>query len=342
MTAPEQRRLYSDFPFSQLASKALFLDALKARNMLIIPEDQLTLPVLLDRLIQYKPHVVAAVKRTVDALASCDTNPDLSFLQGVVSTAQIFPKRTRVAINAVCGNRNVFFITYGATEGGGFSRTIPGQPPQESSCQGQIIKGTEVRVADEQGNNLPAGEQGRLLFRSAAMMKQYWRDPELTAKTIDSEGFLISGDLGYIDKETGQLHVTGRTKEIIKVQGRSVSPNAIEEALVKLEWVTVAVVVRVLRREDGEELPAGFVVRGHGKVAEAGDEEQLHAIVKQELNDYHRLTGGVIFLPSDEVPYGGNGKIMRRTLRDRAQAMWDDGKLTNRKPALRRCNTKVT
>ena len=298
--------------------------------MIIIPEERLALPALLDSLAQHKPQVAAVVKRTVDALASCDTSPDLSFLEGVVTTAQIFPKKTRAAINAVCGHRNIFFINYGATEGGSFSRTYPGQPPQESSCQGKITKGVEAKVADDQGNNLPAGEQGRLLFRSAAMMKQYWRDPELSAKTIDGEGYLDSGDLGYIDEETGQLHVTGRTKEIIKVQGRSVSPNAIEEVLVKLDWVAVAVVVMVQRRDDGEELPTAFVVRGHAKVAEDGDEEQLFALVRQELNVYHRLTGGVIFLPSEDVPYGGNGKIMRRSLRDRAQVLWDKGKLERR------------
>ena len=302
----------------------MFLSSLKARSKIIIPDEPFTLPTYLGYLSHFQPQVVVAIKRSIDALVSCTTEPDLSFIQFIYCGAQIIPLKTRLAINALCGHRNVMLVGYGSTETGNISGSIPWHPPRESTCQGFLGQGVQGKVVDEQGSDLPHGEQGKLLFRTPGMMKGYWRDPDLTAMAIDGDGYLDTGDIGYVDRETGEWHVTGRVKEIIKVQGRSVSPNAIEEALLQLDFVVVAVVVAVLREEDGEELPTAFIVRdGDDDVKREDDERKAHAIVKEELNEYHRLTGGVIFLAPEEVPHGGNGKIMKRELKLRAQNMWD-------------------
>ena len=320
--------IYNDFSFSQLAAKTVFLSSLRSRNTLIVPDEPFSLPTYLARLSQFRPQILTTVKRTIDALLSCTTKPDLSFIQATMWSGQIIPQKTRLAINALCGHRNVVVVGYGSTETGTISRSRPGQAPRGTTCQGYLEQGVEGKVVDEHGVVLSNGQQGRLLFRTPGMMKGYWCNPGLTAETIDKEGYLDTGDIGYVDKMTGEWHVTGRIKEIIKVQGKSVSPNAIEEVLLSLDWVATAVVVAAM--EDGEEMPTAFIVRSHDRDEETGeDERRALAIVEEELNSYHRLTGGVIFLAPAEVPYGGNGKIMRQVLKARAQKSWDDMRMEN-------------
>ena len=95
-----------------------------------------------------------------------------------------------------------------------------------------------------------------------------------------------------MDKETSQWHVTGRTKEIIKISGISISPQAIEKTLLRISSVDDAVVVGVTT-STGEEMPVAFVVRAKEGVKKPTAED-LHSVMQREMNVYHQITGGLV------------------------------------------------
>jgi long-chain acyl-CoA synthetase len=96
---------------------------------------------------------------------------------------------------------------------------------------GQLVPNLELRICDEEGKDLPAGEKGEIVVRGENVMAGYWRNEEATAKTI-RDGWLYTGDLGYVDSD-GYLYVLGRVKSLlINGTGEKYSPEGIEEALV--------------------------------------------------------------------------------------------------------------
>ena len=239
----------------------------------------------------------------------------------------------------LCGGRDILTVGYGTTEAFYLlSKSPDGTGSSASTCVGSLWPGVEGKVVDDAGDPVAsAGQEGRLLFRTPTLMKGYFCDPAQTAATIDAEGWYDTGDLGYVDAG-GEWHVTGRTKEIIKVRGKSVSPAAIEETILKIPGVSVAVVTSVVRAADGEELPVAFVVRGgggegvrEGHGGDGGDgevrEADVHGVMAREMNAEHQITGGIVWLEAGEVPYAGNGKVARQVLKRRGQELWDRGTL---------------
>ncbi|KAL9125642.1 MAG: hypothetical protein Q9217_005178, partial [Psora testacea] len=276
----------SDFPLAGIAAKIIFLEMLKSRNRLIIYDHRsFSLDSYLNCLLHFCPETIPASKRALDALASCTSHPNLSFINGVLGSSQIVPKKTRLAVNTLCGGRSVFRSSYASTEAICMTRQMPDGQSKESTCQGFPLESAEGRVLDDAGSELPVGREGNLFFRTPSMMKGYWRNPKLTAETIDKHGWYNTGDIGYVDAKTGEWHVTGRSKEIIKVRGRSVSPHAIEECLLRLPEVAVAVVVGV-QREDGEELPVAFIVDEGGLT---DDDVEKH--MQKQMNQDYQITG---------------------------------------------------
>ena len=309
-----------------MTAKFVFLETLKSRNRLLIYDCPPSVPsTYIVSLLRFRPQAVFASKRALDTMASCTTRPDLSFVKSIAGGSQIIPKKTRLAANTLCGGREVFRSAYGCTEAGCMTRQSPGHSSYESTGQGFPAEGAEGKIIDDAGKKLSDGNTGTLYFRTTCMMKGYWRNPVTTAETIDPDGWYNTGDIGYIDPKSKEWHITGRIKEIIKVHGKSVSPHAIEECLLTIPGVAIAVVVAV-RRDDGEELPVAFIVRDHGKGMSLGERE-VKEHMKREMNADHQVTGGVVFLIREDVPYGGNGKIMRMELKEKAYALWEMGTL---------------
>lgn len=326
--APTQQRRLADFSYSQIESKLLFLDALTTRHYHIILDTtgHFSISTYLASLEYFRPERLAVSKRTLDALAFSGRKPDLSYVRVMLSGAQTIPTKTRLAMKELCHGRDVLAVVYSTTESLFLTSKIPTGTPAKSSCVGQLAPGAQGKVMDEVGNPVEPGRQGRLLYRVTTIMKGYYRDAEQTASKIGEDGWYDTRDLGFVDPVTDDWHVTGRTKEIIKVHGMSVSPNAIEETLLKIPNVAIAVVVSVMR-EDGEELPTALLVRGSEGGEQRPQEADVHRFVEKEMNKDHQITGGLIWLDNAEVPYGGNGKIERRSLKELAQKMYDQGNL---------------
>jgi len=128
-----------------------------------------------------------------------------------------------------------------------------------TSSAGRALPGTEVRILDPLTHHeLPQGQTGEICCRGFNVMQGYYKMPEATSKAIDENGFLHSGDLGYLDKD-GYLTVTGRIKDLIIRAGENVYPREIEEFISLMPGVRDVQVVAVPSRKYGEEVGA-FIV----------------------------------------------------------------------------------
>ncbi|MFD9125021.1 AMP-binding protein [Kitasatospora sp. NPDC059571] len=192
------------------------------------------------------------------------------------------------------------------------SKDDPAPPP---GTVGRMVPSTELRVVslDDPDSDLPAGRTGELLFRGPQVMKGYFGRPGETDAMIDEHGWLHTGDVGYVD-EAGYLFVVDRVKELIKYKGYQVAPAELEALLLTHPEIADAAVVGVTD-EDGTERPKAFVVRTPGS-ALTGD--QVQEFVAARVAPYKKVRA-VEFL--DAVPKSASGKILRRELRVRPQAV---------------------
>ncbi|HKH22856.1 MAG TPA: AMP-binding protein [Solirubrobacterales bacterium] len=172
---------------------------------------------------------------------------------------------------------------------------------------GRLIPNTEARLVDpETGENVPVGEEGEIWIRGPQVMLGYLSNPEATAATITSDGWLRSGDVGRVD-ENGFFFVVDRLKELIKYKGYQVPPAELEAVLVAHPKVRDAGVIGV-PNEEGEEVPKACVVCDDGL-----DADELMAFVADRVAPYKRIRE-VEFV--EEVPKSPSGKILRRVLRE--------------------------
>jgi long-chain acyl-CoA synthetase len=167
--------------------------------------------------------------------------------------------------------------------------------------------GNEAKIVDPQtGAEQPPGISGEIMVRGDNVMKCYYKDPENTARTFGTDGWLHSGDLGYFD-EDGYLFVTGRIKELIIKGGENIAPREIDEALLRHPAVLEAAAVGVADELYGQEIMACVVLKPgvHCGV------EELRAFSQQELGAFK--TPKFLKLV-DSLPKGPSGKVQRLKL----------------------------
>jgi acyl-CoA synthetase (AMP-forming)/AMP-acid ligase II len=173
---------------------------------------------------------------------------------------------------------------------------------------GPSLPSTEVKVVDVgTGEELGAGQRGEVWIRGPQVMAGYLNNPEATARTIDSDGFLHTGDVGYVDEE-GYYYIVDRVKELIKYKGYQVAPAELEALLLTHPQVTDVAVVRSADADCGE-VPKAFVVTSGGIT-----EDDVMAFVAERVAP-HKKVRRVEFI--DKIPKSPSGKILRRFLIER-------------------------
>jgi len=204
---------------------------------------------------------------------------------------------------------------YGMTEiGTGACRTFL-DASLEERCLGSGFPapGFEFRVVDrDTGEPPPPGTPGELLVRTYAMMQGYYRKPEETAKVLDAEGWLRTGDLAVLDAH-GFLRFMGRYKEMLKVGGENVDPFEAEALLLQHPAVAQVKVVGVPDPRLAE-VPVACVILREGQRADA---EELLAFCRGRLASF-KLPRHVVFM--EEFPLTSSGKVQRFELSQRARA----------------------
>jgi long-chain acyl-CoA synthetase len=190
--------------------------------------------------------------------------------------------------------------------------TNPYDPKKRKIGSPGTAYGNEAKVIDPNtGKEQSRGMPGELMLRGDNVMTGYYKDPENTAKTLEPDGWLHSGDLGYMD-EDGFVFVTGRIKELIIKGGENIAPREIDEALLKHPAVLEAAAVGIPDANYGQEIMACVILKPGMECSI----ETLTAFSKQELGPYK--TPKVIKFVS-ELPKGPSGKVQRLKLLDLAQ-----------------------
>jgi acyl-CoA synthetase (AMP-forming)/AMP-acid ligase II len=176
---------------------------------------------------------------------------------------------------------------------------------------GVCVPNMECKVIDlETGAELGAGDEGEICVRGPQVMLGYLGQPEATAQTIDSDGWLHTGDIGYADDE-GFFFIVDRAKELIKYKGFQVAPAELEAVLLTHPSVADAAVIPVPDDEAGE-IPKAFVV----KRADVGVEEVVAYVAARVAP--HKKVRRVEFI--EQIPKSPSGKILRRVLVERERA----------------------
>jgi len=197
--------------------------------------------------------------------------------------------------------------TFGMTETNAPCFTNPYDPKKRKIGSPGTAWGNEAKVIDpDTGREQPRGVPGELMIRGDNVMTGYYKDPENTARTLEPDGWLHSGDLGYMDDD-GFVFVTGRIKELIIKGGENIAPREIDEALLKHPAVLEAAAVGIPDANYGQEIMACVILKPGMECSM----ETLKAFSKQELGPYK--TPKVIKFVS-ELPKGPSGKVQRLKL----------------------------
>jgi acyl-CoA synthetase (AMP-forming)/AMP-acid ligase II len=202
---------------------------------------------------------------------------------------------------------------YGLMEGTVVSMTRAGDPVSViASSTGRAVPGVSVRVVDDEGKEVPAGDRGEILVGGYGVMRGYWKDPEKTAETVDADGWLHTGDIGTLDA-SGNLAIVDRKKEMFIVNGFNAYPAEIEAFLIQCPLVAQAAVIGVADPSAGE-IGWAYVVPRPGVEP---DEAAVVAWAKANLSNY-KVPRKVIFL--DALPLNVNGKVDKPLLHTQATA----------------------
>ena len=200
---------------------------------------------------------------------------------------------------------------YGMTEGGVVCMLQAHNFPDKLHTVGQPVKGHELKVVDEDGNELPPGSKGEMVGRSPTMMSGYKNQPDKTRemewRDADGQLWFKMGDIGIVD-EDGFVQIVGRAKDMIISGGFNIYPKDLEEILMQQPGVADAAVVGMPSERWGE-TPVGFVVAAPGQPL---DLDALLASVNAELGKTQRLSA---LHPIDELPRSHIGKILKTDLR---------------------------
>ncbi|MBI5017791.1 MAG: long-chain fatty acid--CoA ligase [Deltaproteobacteria bacterium] len=174
---------------------------------------------------------------------------------------------------------------------------------------GTAIMNVEIAIMDPAGSEVPRGEAGEIWIRGPNVMKEYYRKPEATLETI-VDGYLRSGDIGYMDEE-GYLFIVDRLKDMINAAGLKIWPREVEEVIYTHPNVRECAVIGVPHEVYGESVKAVIALRQPGTGA-----EEIIELCKKHLADY-KAPRIVEFVA--ELPKNPTGKILKRELRAREQ-----------------------
>ena len=201
---------------------------------------------------------------------------------------------------------------YGMTETSPAVNTNPFERIKLESCGPPMADTFEKIVSLDTGQELPTGEVGELAVQGPQVMKGYWKAPQETSDCLSQDGWLLTGDIGWLD-EDNYLHLLERKKEMIKYKGYQVAPAELEAVLHEHPAVLDAAVIPKPHLEGGE-IPKAFVVLREGFQASP---EELMAFVAEKVAPYKKIRE-VEYVT--EIPKSAAGKILRRELIERERS----------------------
>ncbi|MGV0977043.1 MAG: long-chain-fatty-acid--CoA ligase [Azonexus sp.] len=199
---------------------------------------------------------------------------------------------------------------YGLTETSPAATINPLNLKEFNGSIGLPISSTEVSIRNDDGKEMPLDQVGEICIRGPQVMAGYWQRPEETANVMYADGFLRTGDMGYVD-HLGYVYLVDRKKDMILVSGFNVYPNEVEEAVAMHEGVSDVAAIGVADANSGEAVKI-FVVRKDPKLTA----EEIIAHCRKHLTGY-KVPKQVEFRA--DLPRTNVGKILRRALKEGAK-----------------------
>nr|AFG26323.1 4-coumarate-CoA ligase [Cinnamomum osmophloeum] len=273
---------------------------------------------LMELVQKYKVTIAPFVPPIVLAIAKSPEvdRYDLSSIRTVMSGAAPMGKELEDILRAKIPNAKLG-QGYGMTEAGpvlSMCLAFAKEPFEiKSGSCGTVVRNAELKIVDpETGASLPRNQAGEICIRGSQIMKGYLNDPEATKMTIDKEGWLHTGDIGFVDDDD-EIFIVDRLKELIKYKGFQVAPAELEAMLITHPNVADAAVVPMKDVLAGE-VPVAFVVKSNSSNI---TEEEIKQFVAKQVVFYKRINR-VFFV--DSIPKAPSGKILRKDLRARLAA----------------------
>ena len=196
---------------------------------------------------------------------------------------------------------------YGLTETSPAACINPMDLKEFNGNIGLPISSTEVSMQDDDWNEVPLGEHGEICIRGPQVMQGYWQRPKETSNILSNDGWLHTGDIGFMD-EDGFVQIVDRKKDMILVSGFNVFPNEVEDVIASHPGVLEVGVIGKPDEHSGEVVMAIVVKKDHSLT-----EEALREYCRESLTSY-KIPKSIVF--TEELPKTNVGKILRRELRD--------------------------
>ncbi|XVF74208.1 hypothetical protein PTKIN_Ptkin13bG0092000 [Pterospermum kingtungense] len=299
--------------FHIYALNSIMLCGLRVGAAILIMQ-KFEIGLLLQLIQKYKVTIAPIVPPIVSAIAkSPDTDKyDLSSVRMLKSGAAPLGKELEDAVRSKFPGAK-FGQGYGMTEAGPVLAMCLGFAKKpfkiKSGACGTVVRNAEMKIVDpDTGSSLPRNQAGEICIRGDQIMKGYLNDPEATAGTIDKDGWLHTGDIGYIDDDDDELFIVDRLKELIKYKGFQVAPAELEAMLISHPDIIDAAVV-AMKDEAAGEVPVAFVVKS--EKSQIGEDEIKQYISKQVV--FYKRISRVFFI--EAIPKAASGKILRKELR---------------------------
>ncbi|XP_062154824.1 4-coumarate--CoA ligase 2-like [Alnus glutinosa] len=291
---------------------SVFLCGLRAGAAILIVQ-KFEIASLLELIQNYKVSVMPIVPPIVLSITKFPDlhKYDLSSIKMLKSGGAPLGKEIEDTVKAKFP-KALFGQGYGMTEAGpvlAMCLAFAKEPMEvKSGACGTVVRNAEMKIVDpDTGASLPRNQSGEICIRGDQIMKGYVNDPEATARTIDKEGWLHTGDIGFIDDDD-ELFIVDRLKELIKYKGFQVAPAELEALLLTHPNISDAAVVP-MKDDLAGEVPVAFVVRSNGSQI---TEDEIKQFVSKQVVFYKRISR-VFFI--DVVPKSPSGKILRKELR---------------------------
>lgn len=295
-----------------LTMNCLLFIELGGQNVLITnPRD---IPGLVKELGKYPFTAMTGVNTLFNALLNNKDFHKLDFSSLHLSAGGGMPVHQAVAERWEKLTGQFLLEGYGLTECSPLVSVNPHDIDYHSGSIGLPVPSTEVKLIDDEGNEVAAGEPGELCIKGPQVMLGYWQRPD-AADEILQDGWLRTGDIAVMDEE-GFLRIVDRKKDMILVSGFNVYPNEIEDVVMQHSGVQEVAAVGIPSEASGE-LVKIFVVKKEASLTE----EALITFCRRHLTGY-KVPKQVEF--RTELPKSNVGKILRRELRDEARRAGDN------------------
>lgn len=264
------------------------------------------IPSLIKELKKYPVIAFTGVNTLFNALLNNDTLKEVDFSALKLSVGGGAAIQSNVAKRWYELTGSHIIEGYGMTECAPLIAATCGDSVEYSGSIGVPMPNTDIKIVDDEGNEVPIGERGELIVKGPQVMEGYWNRPDETAAVL-KDGWMATGDIVVMGEDLN-LRIVDRKKDMIIVSGFNVYPNEIEEVVSQNPKVNEVVAVGIPSQVSGESIKI-FVT----KKDESLTRDELRTYCRQFLTGY-KIPRDIEF--RDELPKSNVGKILRRVLKD--------------------------